>query len=36
LLVGVEDALRQRALKEGLDVVLDELRAENPALVTRP
>jgi suppressor of fused-like protein len=36
LLVGVEDAVRQRALKEGVGVVLDELRLENPALVTRP
>jgi hypothetical protein len=34
--VGVEDAVRQRAMKEGFGVVLDELRLENPALVTRP
>lgn len=36
LLVGVENVVRQRAIKEGLGVVLDELRLENPALVTRP
>lgn len=36
LLVGVQDAVRQRALNEGFGVVLDELRVKNAALVTHP
>lgn len=35
LLIGVEDSLRQRALSEGSDRVLAELRSRDPHLVTR-
>jgi suppressor of fused-like protein len=35
LLVGVEAALRERAMKEGSAGVLAELRASDPALMTR-
>lgn len=34
LIVGVEGALRERAITEGIDSVLNEIRAQNPALVT--